>query len=112
MEKLNFLKIMGLVGMVTDELINIQMDGKVTITECIKLVDKICNNLNIKFDIPDDIIEITEIIEERMRDKKTELNVKETVDFMGSIFSLMGMKTSFEFDDNLVEYLNNYEPEV
>jgi len=108
MQKLNFLKIMGLVGMVTDEMITIEQDGKVTITEGLTLIDKICNSLDIKFDIPDAIIEITKIIEERMRDKKTELTVKETVEFMGNIFELMGMNTSFEFDDKLVEYLNNY----
>lgn len=109
MQKLNFLKIMGLVGMLTDEMINIEKDGKVTITEGITLIDKICNSLNMKFDIPDAIIEITQIIEERMADGKTEFTVKETVEFMGNIFELMGMKTSFEFDEKLIEYLNNYE---
>ena len=108
MQKMNFLKIMGLIGMVTDEMIQIEQDGKVTITEGLTLIDKICNNLNIKFDIPDAIIELTQIIEERMRDKKTELNTKEAVEFMGNIFELMGMTTSFEFDDKLVEYLNKY----
>ncbi len=108
-KKMNFLKIMGLVGMITDELINIEADGKVTITEGLTLIDKICNNIGINFDIPDSIIEITQIIEERMRDKKTELNTKEAVEFMGNIFELMGMTTSFEFDDKLVDYLNKYE---
>ena len=109
MQKMNFLKIMGLVGMLTDEMINIQMDGKVTITEGLQLIDKICNSLSMTFDIPDAIIEITQIIEERMRDNKTDFTVKETVEFMGNIFKLMGMKTSFAFDDKLIEYLNNYE---
>ena len=109
MQNLNFLKIMGLVGMLTDELIKIQMDGKVTITEGLTLIDKICNNLSMTFDIPDSIIEITQIIEERMRDKKTEFTIKETVEFMGNVLELMGMTTGFEFDDDLIDYLNKYE---
>lgn len=108
MQKLNFLKIMGLVGLVTDNIIAIEADGKVTITEGLTLIDKICNNLNIKFDIPDSIIEIVNVIEERMRDKKDTLTVEETVNFMNDIFSLMKVTTDFEFDDKLVEYLKAY----
>ena len=108
MNQISIMKILGLVGMLTDELIKIQADGKVTITEGVKLVDKVCMAVDMDFDIPDAMIEIIKVIEERMRDDKQELTVEEAVQFVGSIFEMGKMNAPFAWDDALVEYLKAY----
>jgi len=46
----NTFKVMGLVGMMAEELGTIAADGKITITEALGLIKKICKNLNLDFD--------------------------------------------------------------
>jgi hypothetical protein len=48
--KINFFKILGLLGILARELKKIPEDGKVTITEAINLMKLICERLGLDFD--------------------------------------------------------------
>ncbi|HLP59184.1 MAG TPA: hypothetical protein VK186_10160 [Candidatus Deferrimicrobium sp.] len=43
-------KVIGMVGMLAEELSLIAADGKVTVNEAIGLIKKICKNLDLDFD--------------------------------------------------------------
>ncbi len=48
--KINYFKVIGMVGMLAEELSKIAEDGKVTVNEAIGLVEKVCDNLGLDFD--------------------------------------------------------------
>lgn len=48
--KLNYFKVIGMVGMLAEELSKIAEDGKITIKEAVELVEKICEQLGLDFD--------------------------------------------------------------
>ena len=47
---INAFKVMGMVGMLAEELSTIAADGKVTVTEAFNLIKKICDTLGLDFD--------------------------------------------------------------
>ncbi|MCP4665311.1 MAG: hypothetical protein GY849_03005 [Deltaproteobacteria bacterium] len=47
---INVFKVMGMVGMLAEELSTIAADGKVSVTEAFSLVKKICDTLGLDFD--------------------------------------------------------------
>jgi hypothetical protein len=46
----NTFKVMGLVGMLAEELSVIAADGKVSVTEALGLIKKVCKQLDLDFD--------------------------------------------------------------
>ncbi len=48
--KINYFKVIGMVGMLAEELGEIAEDGKVTIKEALDLMEKICERLGLDFD--------------------------------------------------------------
>lgn len=48
--KVNYFKVIGMVGMLAEELGKVAEDGKVTVTEAIELVKKISLSLGLDFD--------------------------------------------------------------
>jgi hypothetical protein len=47
--KVSFFKVLGLVGMLAEELSAAAVDGKVTVDEALRIVGKICEALGIEF---------------------------------------------------------------
>ena len=48
--KIGFFAILGMIGMLAQELSNAAADGKITLNEGIRILDKICLQLGIDFD--------------------------------------------------------------
>ena len=48
--KVGFFKILGLMGLLAEELSNAAIDGKITIKEAITIISKICEALGLDFD--------------------------------------------------------------
>lgn len=48
--KINYFKVIGMVGMLAEELSQIAEDGKVTIKEAVDLIERICEQLGLDFD--------------------------------------------------------------
>ena len=48
--KVNYFKVIGMIGMLAEELNQIAEDGKVTINEALGLMEKICEQLGLDFD--------------------------------------------------------------
>ena len=48
--KINYFKVIGMIGMLAEELTRISEDGKITIKEAVDLVEKICEHLGLDFD--------------------------------------------------------------
>lgn len=51
MKKIGYFKIIGLIGLLAEELTIAAEDGKITVSEAIRIVVKICETLNLDFDI-------------------------------------------------------------
>jgi len=47
--KIGFFKVLGLVGMLAEELTAAAVDGKVTVKEALRIVERICDALGIEF---------------------------------------------------------------
>jgi hypothetical protein len=47
--KIGFFKVLGLVGMLAEELTAAAVDGKITVDEALRIVGKICEALGIEF---------------------------------------------------------------
>lgn len=48
--KINYFKVIGMIGMLAEGLSQIAEDGKVTINEALDLMGKICEHLGLDFD--------------------------------------------------------------
>lgn len=48
--KINYFKVIGMIGMLAEELSRIAEDGKITIKEALDLIEKICDQLGLDFD--------------------------------------------------------------
>lgn len=48
--KVSFFKVLGLVGVLAEELSKAAMDGKITVKEALSIVEAICEQLGIELD--------------------------------------------------------------
>lgn len=60
--KINYFKVIGMIGMLAEELSQIAEDNKITINEALGLIEKICDQLGLDFD--QEGFELSEVPEE------------------------------------------------
>ena len=51
MKKVSFFSVLGLIGMLAEELTKAASDGKITASEGLKIMEKVCDQLGIKLEV-------------------------------------------------------------